>query len=43
MDELCKYANRPVAFIWRYLRRRQAAAHLAILVSRDFDNLTGGI
>ena len=32
MDELCKYANRPVAFIGRYLRRRQVA-HLAILVA----------
>lgn len=32
MDELCKYANRPVAFIGRYLRRRQGA-HLAILVA----------
>jgi len=32
MDELCKYANRPLAFIGRYLRRRRAA-HLAILIS----------
>ena len=32
MDELCRYANRPVSFIGRYLRRRQVA-HLAILVA----------
>jgi ATP-binding cassette, subfamily B, bacterial len=32
MDELCKYANRPFAFIGRYLRRRRIA-HLAILVA----------
>jgi ATP-binding cassette, subfamily B, bacterial len=32
MDELCKYANRPVAFIGRYLRRRRIA-HLAILIA----------
>jgi ATP-binding cassette, subfamily B, bacterial len=30
MDELCKYVNRPFAFIGRYVRRRPAA-HLAIL------------
>jgi len=32
MDELCKYANRPFAFIGRYLRRRRIA-HLAILIA----------
>jgi ATP-binding cassette, subfamily B, bacterial len=32
MDELCKYANRPFAFIGRYLRRRRFA-HLAILIA----------
>ena len=32
MDELCKYANRPFAFIGRYLRGRYVA-HLAILVA----------
>jgi ATP-binding cassette subfamily B protein len=32
MDELCKYANRPFAFIGRYLRRRRLA-HLAILIA----------
>lgn len=32
IDELCKYANRPFAFIGRYLRRRRIA-HLAILVA----------
>jgi ATP-binding cassette subfamily B protein len=32
MDELCKYTNRPFAFIGRYLRRRRFA-HLAILIA----------
>jgi ATP-binding cassette subfamily B protein len=32
MDELCKYANRPVAFIARYVRRR-GGAHLAIFLA----------
>lgn len=32
MDELCKYANRPFAFVGRYLRHRRFA-HLAILVA----------
>ena len=32
MDELCKYANRPFAFIGRYLQRRRFA-HLAILIT----------
>ena len=32
MDELCKYANRPFAFIGRYLGRRRIA-HLAILIA----------
>ena len=32
MDELCKYVNRPFAFIGRYLRRRRFA-HLAILIA----------
>jgi ATP-binding cassette, subfamily B, bacterial len=32
MDELCKYANRPFAFIGHYLRRRRFA-HLAILIA----------
>lgn len=32
IDELCKYANRPFAFIGRYLRHRRFA-HLAILVA----------
>jgi ATP-binding cassette subfamily B protein len=32
MGELCKYANRPFAFIGRYLRRRRIA-HLAILIA----------
>jgi ATP-binding cassette subfamily B protein len=32
MDELCKYGNRPFAFIGRYLRRRRIA-HLAILIA----------
>ena len=32
MDELCKYANRPFAFIGRYLSERYVA-HLAILVA----------
>ena len=32
MDELCKYANRPFAFIGRYLRRRRIA-YLAILIA----------
>ena len=31
MDDLCRYANRPLAFIARYLGRR-AASHVAILV-----------
>jgi ATP-binding cassette subfamily B protein len=32
MNDLCNYANRPVAFIARYLRQRRAA-HIAILVA----------
>ncbi len=32
MDELCKYADRPFAFIGRYLRRRRGA-HVAILIA----------
>jgi ATP-binding cassette subfamily B protein len=32
IDELCKYANRPFAFVGRYLRRRWFA-HLAILIA----------
>lgn len=32
IDELCKYANRPFAFVGRYLRHRRFA-HLAILVA----------
>src|SRR5919106_7082338 len=32
MDHLCRYSNRPIAFIGRYLRRRPYA-HLAILLS----------
>ncbi len=31
MDDLCRYANRPLAFIARYLRRR-APTHVAILL-----------
>ena len=32
MDELTRYAERPFAFLWRYVRHRWAA-HLAILVA----------
>ena len=32
MDDLCQYAERPVAFIARYLRRRPSA-HLAIVIA----------
>ena len=32
MDDLCQYAERPIAFIARYLRRRPSA-HLAIVIA----------
>ena len=32
MDDLCSYASRPLAFIFRYLRQR-SFAHLAILTA----------
>src|SRR4029077_428258 len=32
MDELTRYANRPIAFLGRYMRRR-AVAHAAIVIA----------